>query len=451
MRLLLLNPPFSGLYHELGFILPPLGLAYLASSLRAHGHSVSLKDLNVEDPPSNLSSFDLVGITADTPRYPRALAWAKRAKESGARVVMGGPHVSFLDEEALHSGWVDLILRGEGETTLPLVAGSLEMGKDLSSLPGISFIEQGLIRRTAEGQLPPDLDALAFPARDLLAMPLYRRLQLAGRPITSIITSRGCPFNCTFCVSSRFSGTKWRTRSIPSIMEEIEEIVDRHHYSALAFLDDNFTLDPSRVIQISQEILRQRWDLKWWCFSRPDTIVKNEVMVEAMAAAGARYVFMGIESSSQRTLNSYGKRTQTETAEEAVKLLRKHGIDTTASYVLGEAEETEEMIQATLRQAIQLRTGSAQFSLLTPYPGTALFEQLRERIFERDWSKFDCMHPTFRLNHLSSERLSELLRLAYRSFYLRPSRVLKGLLSPFRLRGVKIDTIRHMMQVLKEI
>ena len=293
-----------------------------------------------------------------------------------------------------------------------------------------------------------DIDSLPYPAHERFDVGKYKIL---NRTYLPIITSRGCPFNCTFCASSRFSGTKWRTRSIPSIVAEIEEIITRYHYSALAFLDDNFSLDPKRVIQICDEILHQRWDLKWWCFSRPDTLIKNEDMIEAMAAAGARYVFMGVESASQRVLDSYGKRTQAGAAEAAVELLRRHGISTTASYVLGEVEETEEMIRATIRQAIGLRAGSAQFSLLTPYPGTDLFMRLRERIWENDWSKFDCMHPTFRLDHLSGERLLEMLRLAYRSFYLRPSRVLEGLLSSFRLQGIRVETIRAMMRTLKEI
>ncbi|MDH7500446.1 MAG: radical SAM protein, partial [candidate division NC10 bacterium] len=394
--------------------------------------------------------FDLVGITADTPRYPLALQWAQRAKQAGARVILGGPHVSFLDEEALQTGWVDVVVRGEGELIFPSLVGYLEANQDLAELPGISYRQEDFIRRTGDEAPPTDLDALPFPARDLLAMPLYRHLELAGRPITSLITSRGCPFRCTFCVSSRFSGTRWRTRSLPSVLEEIEEIRGRYGFSALAFLDDNFTLDPSRVIALCQQILQRKWDLKWWCFSRPDTVLQNEEMVEAMAAAGARYVFMGIESASQPVLDSYGKKARAEAAESAVRLLRRHGIDTTASYVLGEVEETEEMIQATIRQAIQLGTGTAQFSLLTPYPGTDLYQRVRDRIFEADWSRFDCMHPTFRLDHLSASRLQELLRLAYRSFYLRPSRILFGLLSPFLRRGIKAGAIRQMMLALRE-
>jgi anaerobic magnesium-protoporphyrin IX monomethyl ester cyclase len=182
-----------------------------------------------------------------------------------------------------------------------------------------------------------------------------------------------------------------------------------------------------------------------------DTLVRNEAMVEAMAGAGARYVFMGLESASQKVLDSYGKRAPLEAAEAAVRLLRKHRIGATASYVLGEVEETEEMIRTTIRQAIRLGVGSAQFSLLTPYPGTDLFVRLGERIFERDWSRFDCMHPTFHLDNLSGERLLELLRLAYRSFYLRPSRVVEGLLSSLRLRGIKVGAIRQMMRALKEM
>jgi anaerobic magnesium-protoporphyrin IX monomethyl ester cyclase len=143
VRILLLNPPFSGLYHKLGFILPPLGLAYLASSLRRKGHSVSLKDLNVEDAPDDLSSYDLVGITADTPRYPLALAWAKQAKEAGTFVILGGPHVSFLDEEALESTWVDVVVRGEAEIVLPFLVDCLEAGQDPSGVPVFPIWREG--------------------------------------------------------------------------------------------------------------------------------------------------------------------------------------------------------------------------------------------------------------------------------------------------------------------
>jgi len=162
VRILLLNPPFPGLYHKLGFILPPLGLAYLASSLRRKSHSVSLKDLNVEDAPNDLASYDLVGITADTPRYPLALTWAKQAKEAGTLVILGGPHVSFLDEEALGSGWVDVVVRGEGEVVLPSLVDSLETGKDPSRVPGLSYLEGGLLQRTPDAELPSDLDSLTL-------------------------------------------------------------------------------------------------------------------------------------------------------------------------------------------------------------------------------------------------------------------------------------------------
>jgi len=451
MRILLLNPPFGGLYHRLNFILPPLGLAYLASCLREKGHAVFLWDLNVQPPTLDLSSYDLVGITADTPRYPQALLWARRAREAGARVVLGGPHVTFEDEEILRSGTAEVVVRGEAEETFPRLVEALQAGKDLASLAGLSYLEEGKIKRTPDSPPPLDLDRLPFPARDLLPMSSYRRLRLGGRPITSLLTSRGCPFLCTFCASSRFSGTRWRTRSLASIVEEIERIIADYGFRALAFLDDNFTLDPGRVVAICEEIISRGWDLKWWCFSRPDTVLRHPEMVEAMAAAGARYVFMGLESAHQRVLDSYGKKARAEEAREAVRLLQRFGIDATASYVLGGMEETEEMIRSTVHQALQLRAGSAQFSLLTPYPGTRLYELVKERIFEEDWSKFDCLHPTFYLDHISPRRLSQLLHWAYRCYYLRPSRLWSGLLSSIRGRGITAANIVRMMAALRDL
>ncbi len=153
--------------------------------------------------------------------------------------------------------------------------------------------------------------------------------------MTSIISSRGCPFNCSFCASSRFGGLGWRARSSSSIADEVEFARHEYGYTAFAFMDDNFTFDPKRVIAFADELDRRRLEIIWWCFSRVDTIVENDTMVRRMSEAGAKRVFLGLESGSQEVLNGYGKRITTEQQREAISLLRRYGIETHGGFIFG--------------------------------------------------------------------------------------------------------------------
>ncbi|MEN3202553.1 MAG: radical SAM protein [Atribacterota bacterium] len=421
MRVLLVQPPSPGIYDFIGLKLPPLGLAYLAASCR-NRHVVRIVDLQVENKKRfqrELEQCDLVGITATTSTFPKALEIAQEAKKAGRIVVMGGYHATFQDEETLRSGYVDYVIRGEGEEVFALLLDALESGKPLENLPGISFLKEGKHIRTPAPFPPQDLNALPFPARDLLQLSKYWMTQLEGEPLMNVITSRGCPFACTFCASSHFSGRRWRARSPENVLRELEMLYFDYGFRAIAFVDDNFTLQPERVERLCEEIERRRLKLKWWCFSRVDTIARYESLVKKMAQAGLRMVYLGLESAERALLEDYGKQITTEIAKKAIDVLRKYGVKSWGSFILGGLRETKLTVWKTIEFARKIRPDIVQFSLLTPFPGTTLFEELQKdrRILHFSWSLFDGAHPVVQLDALSPRELRQLLLRAYFEVY----------------------------------
>jgi anaerobic magnesium-protoporphyrin IX monomethyl ester cyclase len=272
---------------------------------------------------------------------------------------------------------------------------------------------------------PIDVETLPFPARHLVDLHRYRA-SMSDRPITPIVTSRGCPSACHFCSSSSFFGRGWRYRSAASVLAELDEIYNRYGFRAVCFMDDNFTLAPQRVEQIADGIIDRGYDLRWWNFSRVDTIVKNPAMVARMAAAGSETIYLGIESSSEETLNSLGKNSKASDVTLAVDILRQNKIESYGSYIIGNLNETAADVEKTIDLAIRLNTNIAQFTILTPYPGTKLYEQIKDRIFCRRWKFYDGLHLVFRHPLINRHYLQFLLIKAFVKFYRRSEEATQG-------------------------
>ncbi len=451
MKILLINPPAGSIYAFLRLKTPPLGIAYTAAALRQAGHEVSIADLNIE--PIGYETlpypdFDVVGISVDTMRYPVALKIAGAAKRNGKTVIAGGQHVTFFDSEALSTGLIDFIVRGEGERTAIDLMQHIEEGNSFDEVKGISFVSDEEVVRTAERPLIQDLDSLPFPARDLLPLSRYTTT-LGGRAMAAALTSRGCPFNCDFCACSQFFGRSWRTRSLESVIEELEFLQDAYGYRAVAFFDDNFTLKPKRMLEFSEEILRRKWDIYWWAFSRVDSVVKHEDVVKLMARAGLRQVFVGFESGSQEVLDQFGKDLDVDKAFRAVEILRKYRISVWASFIIGALNETKRMIKQTIRFANKLNPDFTQFGILTPYPGTALYDKVKDRLLTTNWRKFWGGDPVIKLDKLSSSQLKKLFWRAHLSFYARPKRLFSVVL-PFFLNTSKDSRKRNRILVKRD-
>lgn len=428
--------------------MPPLSLAYIASVLRESGHSPRIVDSNLTQLP-DMDDFDIVGITSLTSTYSSALKLASRAKASGKPVVLGGYHASFMDEEALSTGLVDYVVRGEGEYVMLELVKALERGEDVRDVKGISYMRGDELVRNEGADIVDDLDEMPVPARDLLPVRSYP-MRLDGAPMTSVITSRGCPYDCSFCAASRFCGTKWRARSPESVVDELKLLKRQFGFGAVSFVDDNFMLSPKRVSEICDGILKNRVGVNWMALSRADTIVKEEALVEKMHRAGARILFLGIESGAQEVLDDYGKREDVELFHKAIDILRKYNIRTWASFIIGAVEESKKMVKKTLELAKKLDPYVAQFSILTPYPGTALFDSVKHRLLHRNWSLFDGQHSVFRTEFLSGGELERLLQRAYRGFYMRPWKLLSELSKAIN-EGRIFDTALRAARIALEI
>ena len=427
MNVLLVNPPSTGVFSTFGINLPPMGLLYVAAALEQAGHTVVVRDLALQGEvlsAADLKRADVVGISSDSTRIEKALAIARQAAKAGRPVVMGGPHPQFLAAEISACGAVSYIVKGEGEPVFPALLTALERGEDPASVRGLIFRAQGRMIETPNAD-KPDVEALPWPARHLVDLQRYSGC-VDDVPMTPLVTSRGCPGACHFCSSSSFFGRGWRYRSAASVLAELDEIYNRYGFRAVAFLDDNFTLLPERVEQIADGIIERGYGLKLWNFSRVDTIVNNPVMVQKLARAGSQTIYLGIESDSAETLNSLGKRTSVADVERAVSLLKENRIEVFGSYIIGNLNEERGHVERTIELAIRLDTNIAQFSILTPYPGTQLYQEIKERIFTRRWKFYDGLHLVFRHPNINRHLLQVLLVSAFVRFYRRSREAVDG-------------------------
>ncbi|RJQ51673.1 MAG: radical SAM protein [Nitrospiraceae bacterium] len=438
MKILLANPKTVNVFETFGFVFPPLGLLYVAAVAEQSGHDVRVEDFRISghNPSAyDFKNYDIVGITTDTKRFQGALEIAKRGRAQGRTVVMGGPHPAFSDEEILKSGCVDFIVKGEGEITFPALLEGIEKGTDLSSIKGLSYLNKGRIVSTPLPELIQDLDALPLPARHLADIEAYRKtgLRYGGkRPVAVISSSRGCTHNCNFCLTPRMYGNIWRARSAPSVMAEIKEVYHKYGYRAVAFCDDNFTVSPERVKEICSLMIESGLDIWWWCLSTPNTLLKNEDMVRLMSKSGAKTVYIGVESVNPSTLKEFNKGLTNDVPHKAVSLLKENGIEVFASYILGGINDDLKMMLNTIKFARRLDTSVAQFTILTPYPGTTLHKNISNLLRHRKWHLYDGFHLVFRHRKVPFAVMHLLLIWAYIRYYVRSRRAVKGFMKAFR-------------------
>ncbi|RZN40385.1 MAG: radical SAM protein [Methanophagales archaeon ANME-1-THS] len=427
MKLCLISPPCeSDVKRVLEVTLPPLGLAYLASVLRGE-HDVEILDAlalnhSLADLRRRLEASmpDVVGITSVTSTIYNAYAVARVAKEVNENciVVVGGPHATFMARQILEEcPFVDVVVKGEGERAMKLLVEALSEGRSIEDIKGIAFRRNDVIAETEPMPLIENLDALPFPSRDLLPNEKYR----AGRTVyTTMMTSRGCPFTCIFCSSARIFGNKWRGRSPENVVAEIKEVIETYRIKTIEVLDDTFTFNRERAARIADTIIDEGLDVIWSASSRVNTITRT--LAEKMKRAGCRAIYLGIESGCQRMLDRINKGTTLEQARNAVEIVKKAGMQTVGSFIIGIPGETADCLKKTITFAKKIGIDFAQFTLLTPYPGTAIFTIADKNgwLMTKDWSKYTTLNPVMKIPGFGAEQLATFLRRAYLSFYLSP-------------------------------
>jgi anaerobic magnesium-protoporphyrin IX monomethyl ester cyclase len=432
MKILLINPSWSsGYYAKAGFGFPPLGLGYISASLKRDGYNVGIIDMNIEKFDYihyDFSEWDLVGITSDTVRFGDACSISKIIKQKGVPVVLGGSHASAVPESILKDNLADYVISGEGEESMIELARYLKEPERFSSINNLAYIDKHGQIKINQQTFIKDLDILPFPDRESLKMHRYK-LTFEGRLVAAMITSRGCPFNCEFCSCSQFMGMKWRRHSAERSIEEMK-ILKKSGYDSIIFFDDNFTMDPRRVIELSEGMIKNNFKFKWWAFSRTEEILRHQDMVESMSASGCKMLFVGFESADDSILKDYNKKLTSNKAFEVAKVLKKYKINLYAAFIIGSLSETKKTIKKSVQFAQKLNPKIVQFSILTPYPGTRLFETLKNKIITNDWHFFDGTHLVFKHPNFSPKSLRGEFLKAYIALYKNPKRFMyisKGL------------------------
>ncbi len=407
---------------------PPLGIGYLASYVRSENsfkpYILDALTLNfrVKDVLKEVEKInpDVVGLSINfTPSIYDGYELAEAIKEfnPGTTVVAGGLHVTFTPTETLNSSKaIDVVVRGEGEETLLELLKKLKQNEPLNSVEGISYRDGNQVKNNPNRPLIKNLDTLPFPAYDLMPMEKYR---MGKTRFSTIITSRGCPFKCIFCSSSRLYGSTWRVRSPENVVKELEMLNREYKINEVEFIDDNFTLNPKRAIKIAELIKEKALSISWSCSSRVDTIVRFPEILKKIKEAGCHTIYVGVESGVQRILNIANKGTTVKQIEKAFKFIREAGLKVVGSFMIGFPTERVEDVKKTINFAKKLRPDIAQFSIVTPYPGTPLFDKVRaeKKILTLDWRKYDVLNPVIKLDEITPEALTNLLKQAYISFY----------------------------------
>jgi radical SAM superfamily enzyme YgiQ (UPF0313 family) len=358
-----------------------------------------------------IESADLVGISTITSTAPRAYAMADRIRKRGVPVIIGGPHVTFMAEEALEHA--DFVIRGEGEQTLTAFIDAWENGADFSGIPGLSYRVNGEIKHAAARPFLGDLDQIPFPDFSLLKS---GKRGIGGRRTIPVQTSRGCPFDCSFCSVTGMFGKKYRFRSTPNIIEELKRYDDRRH--SIFFYDDNFAANRQRAKELCEAMIREKFRFKWTTQVRAD-LAKDEELVGLMRKAGCHTVYIGFESMNEKSLKSMKKRQTVEEIVHAVKVLRRHHMNIHGMFVYGFDEDDWQTVKDTLKFAKKARLASTQFLILTPLPGSEFFDKVNKenRIQFRDWALYDAHHVVFQPARFSVFDLQWAQMFSHKKFY----------------------------------
>jgi radical SAM superfamily enzyme YgiQ (UPF0313 family) len=459
MKIFITNPPFFKNFNRQvrwsaktsGGIHPPVYLAYAAAILEKN-HDVKLLDAiasntAIEDFYKMIDKQkpDFVIMDTSTPSILNDMNIAKKIKENrpDIKIVLVGPHVSAMPENTMKiAPWVDFLTIGEYDYTLPALIENSEKS-NLDAIDGIVYRDNKKIVITKNRKLIENLDDLPYPDRDQLPIDKYRDTLLTP-PFTFIISGRGCPFRCTFCLWPQVMyGRKLRLRNEKKVVDEVEYCINRYNLKTFKFFDDTFTVMKDRVNKICQELIKRKIKTPWICNARVDTLDKETM--QTMKKSGCYLFKVGVESGSQKILDDIRKDTKIEQIKNFFKLTKEVGIKTFASFMIGLPNDTEETIRATIDLAKTIEPDMAQFVILSPLPGTEMFNDIMKRgwiefpikwddyLMEQGYINVVFKHPRF-----SEEELKDICGKMWKEFYLRPKfvvrRIKKGISDPSELK-----------------
>jgi len=460
-KVLFVEPPKDYWFVMGEYLPPPYGILQLAAFLESKNKDVEIEVLDCQAQSldwkaleKRIESFDpdIVAssalATCNTYVAVRTLETAKRVKPN-VLTVAGGQHFTATAQESLETyPEIDVIVRGEGEQTFVELVQATSRNSPFSRIKGISFRHNGKILHNPPQSLIENLDDLPFPAYHFVENVLhkYHFTAMAGPKTRYALVegSRGCLHRCTFCTQWRHWEGRWRGKSPKRIADEFEFCYENYGSRFLWLTDDNFGLG-RRAEELGEEIIRRGIsdDIMWFMQARCDDVSKHSDVLPKMRKSGLRWVLLGVESHSSSTLQKFNKKTKPEYAKVAIKLLHENDIFAQAMFIIGERKDTAQSIASLREFANDLDPDLAIFAILTPFPGTEVFEEAKRNgwIADFNWAHYDMTHAIMPTETLSREEVQRELYECYRSFFGSWRRRLQGI---FSTNELKRRTYRYM-------
>ena len=436
MKVLLVNPPHALSAHNplasSGLSLPPLGLLYIAAFLRKEMPAAELKVIDWPGRRLSAAAFeeelaafepDLAGITVYTGAFTSAMKVSESIKKlcPACFTVAGGHHAAARPGQCLEKGAFDAVVAGEGERVFAELALKLEKGETLA-VPGLTLKKDP--GPTIQKYPPLNLDTLPMPARDLLDLKLYRPAVFGYKrsPVTSMVTSRGCPFSCKFCSKTVF-GSIYRAQSPENTLEEILRLMENYGIREISFQDDTFTFDRKRVMDLCGLMIDRGLDLTWSCMTRVDLV--DAGLLEKMKESGCVSIAFGIDGADDGACGLMNKGFSADKARSAVAAAKKAGIETRGYYIFGYPGETLKSMEAALENIMDIGTDHVFFAFAHPFFDTGLYAEAREKGLlkatdEELCDSYDNTQPLITVPGASPEELIRFYKKAYLRYYLRP-------------------------------
>ncbi len=442
MKVVVANPPWPGggfgartnvrWPHKRGdkHLAFPIYLSYATAVLKKEGFNVRgvdavQKEWGIWKFADELKKFspDVVMLEVSTPSimYDLEMAHQIRNVLPNATIVLCGPHATYFAKQIIDGySFVDACVHGEFDHTIRDICRAKNAGKTLNDIDGITWRNSRGKTVTNNSRKPIDnLDELPLPDREDFKIEDYQQAFYAGKKTGLMISSRGCPFQCTFCLWPEILfGHKFRQRSPKSVVDEIEHMIRMYGIDEIFFDDDTFVLNDTRVRGICEELLRRKIKIAWHCMGRVNTV--NQDTLNIMKKAGCTQIFYGLESGSDKILEASKKGITKKEMVNAVNMTQRAGLVASGSFIFGLPDENRKTVKETMDFAKKLHADYVQFTLAAPFPGTKLFEEVsKEGLLEIDsWADLDgCHGPILRTRHLSKDELAGIQRDAYVKYY----------------------------------
>jgi anaerobic magnesium-protoporphyrin IX monomethyl ester cyclase len=448
---MLVTPPYhSGVVESAGTWLN-VGFVYIAGSLCAAGYepiyydAMSLRH-TYEDIEKRITDSKpaVVATTAFTAEIVDALKVLSLAKRTNPEIVtvIGNVHPTFCYEEILAApdNPVDFIVRGEGEQTMVELMDALREDADPSKVKGLAFVKDGGVIATPPRGFIEDLDGLPM-AWDLVNWPIYTYKPMAGSVLAIVSTSRGCSQQCSFCSQQLFWQRNWRARSAENVIAELEHLRDRYGVNVVMLADETPTLSRERWERILDPKVERGLDTKLLLETRVDDILRDEDIMRKYREAGVDHIYVGVESTSQATLDVFKKEIKVEGSRRALDLINEHDIVSETSFVLGMPDDTKESIGKTVELAKHYNPDLAFFLAIAPWPYSEIYHELKPFIKVQDYGKYNLVEPVIKPKSMTLDEVRDALGKASRDFYMHKLETLDNMSSrkkDFMVKVIKL-------------